>query len=1608
MFSRTGQFLTAVSALLFLIFQSALSYGQLSGVKTIPGDYLTVQAAVVDLNSQGVGLGGVTFNVAAGHIETLSGRIILTATGTVTDPIIFQKSGVGANPVLNAYVGIDPTPSVLADGFWVFAGSDYVTIDGIDLMESASNTTTTTVMEFGFGLFKASDVDGCQFNTIKNCTITLDKLQNTTWTAPGHNGSIGIAVLNGLYTATGVVTVISASGSNSYNQFHSNTIQNCNAGISFVGFAATSPFDLGDTNNDVGGSSALTGNTILNFGGGAAANPATGIFASQQWGFNVSYNTINNNNGSGANHTTTMRGIFLNSSSTSASANCNFNTITLTGGATTSDLTFIENAFGSTAASNTININNNALTGSYPTATSGAFRGIYNNGATPAILNVQNNVISNLSYSNIGNTGTGVLYPIHISGSSAATTINATGNAISNISRIGTTGGTTIGLYVASSVTGLTVFANNNTIQNMSIDGTGTASTLYGIQTSTGTIACNGNTVDGLTCIKTTGTSALYGIYNISSPVNEIYDGNIVRNLTHNGTGTTYGIYAFTTTGTRTVSNNLVHTIVTTGTTVAGMNMASSSPSVFRNKIYNISSTSAGAPTVSGILQGSLGTAGTSSIYNNYVGDITAPNATTSAATSPSVRGINVTTTTANSAVNISFNTVYLNTSSTGTNFGSAGLFVTTSTVATTANLTLSNNIIVNQSTPSGIGNTTAYQRSSTSLANYNDNSNRNLFFKGTPSPQNLIYFDGTNAEQLLSNFKAFVTPKEAQSIAENPPFLSTAGSNANFLHINPTIGTQIESGAANIAGITDDFDGDIRQGNAGYTGAGSAPDIGADEGDFTFADLSGPTINYTLIDNTICLSNPTLDATITDPSSVNTTPGSKPRVWFKKSTENNVLPATNTSADNGWKWVEATNSSSPFNFVLDYSLLNSAATNGDVIEYFVVAEDLSGTPNVGGNLATFSNSASSVQLAANVFPVSNTNSYSLIALPASVSADASISALCFSGNTVLTLNPTNLGAEYQWESSPAGLSTWSAIPGATMTSFSATGVSSSTDYRCIISCASVPVAPISPTAVTTVVVNDPQVVTTTPGSACNSSTVSVQLEATGNSGSNLNWYATAAGGTAIGTGATFNTPAISTSTTYYVAASVGGSSGSVGPVNPTIGTTSASTIAVGTQRMFFDVVSDATIVSVDIFPTAAIGSTGSITIRDNTQTVVTNVPYTTTVTGGAMQTITLNAFLPAGTAYEMGQGTAITLNRNTTGAVYPYTSSAINITGNSFDPNYYYFFYNWQFSTGCESARVPVLATVTNNATGTDVLSQCGSYTWIDGMNYTSSNNTATYIYVGGAANGCDSIVTLDLTIINPSTSTDIITECGSYTWIDGNTYTSSNSTATFNIVGGAANGCDSIVTLDLTINNTSTSTDIITECGSYTWIDGNTYTSSNNTATFNIVGGAANGCDSIVTLNLTITTVNAGVTDNSPVLTANQTGATYQWVDCNNGNAAISGATNQTFTATTNGNYAVVVTQNGCSETSACVSVTNVGLNELQEELLLIYPNPSTGVFFIAYEGSLSEVRVLDMLGRPVPADVHLNAGKIDASTLTPGNYLVQITTVDHKTFLKHISIQ
>ncbi|MBA3900711.1 MAG: hypothetical protein H0X62_10965, partial [Bacteroidetes bacterium] len=216
-------------------------------------------------------------------------------------------------------------------------------------------------------------------------------------------------------------------------------------------------------------------------------------------------------------------------------------------------------------------------------------------------------------------------------------------------------------------------------------------------------------------------------------------------------------------------------------------------------------------------------------------------------------------------------------------------------------------------------------------------------------------------------------------------------------------------------------------------------------------------------------------------------------------------------------------------------------------------------------------------------------------------------------------------------------------------------------------------------------------------------------------------------------------------------------------------------------------------------------------------------------------------------------------------------------------------------------TVSLPLNLTI-NFSTGTDSQVHCNSYTWIDGNTYTLSTNTATYALTNAA--GCDSIVTLELTITNNSFGIDTQSHCGFYTWIDGNIYVTNNNTATWTLQNSV--GCDSIVTLNLAINNSSTGTDIQKHCVPYTWIDGITYTHDNNSSTWVLQNAA--GCDSIITLDLAITNLNSLVSVNGITLSSGQPGAQYQWINCDTQQHVID-AQGQSFTPTVNGKYAVIV---------------------------------------------------------------------------------------------------
>ena len=340
--------------------------------------------------------------------------------------------------------------------------------------------------------------------------------------------------------------------------------------------------------------------------------------------------------------------------------------------------------------------------------------------------------------------------------------------------------------------------------------------------------------------------------------------------------------------------------------------------------------------------------------------------------------------------------------------------------------------------------------------------------------------------------------------------------------------------------------------------------------------------------------------------------------------------------------------------------------------------------------------------------------------------------------------------------------------------------------------------------------------------------------------------------------------------------------------------------------------------------------------------TVTTNLTVDAPITGSQTLTICDGANITVGTS-----------TYNTTG-IYTDVLTAAN---------------------GCDST-VTTNLTVGAPITGTQTLTICDGASITVGTS--TYNTTGLYTDVLTAANGCDSTVTTNLTVSAPITGSQTLTICdGASITVGMSTY---NTTGVYTDVLTAANGCDSTVTTNLTVSAPITGSQTLTLCdGESITVGTNTYTT---TGVYTDVLTATNGCDSTVTTNLTVEApINAIITNPlGYMLDATPIGDAYQWIDCTTGNA-ITGETGQTFIPNSNGNYAVVITIGSCSDTSACETVTNVGLQEINADFgINIYPNPSAGLTNV----SINSIELLDMVVRDVTGRVVFSRNQIATPTL------------------------
>jgi hypothetical protein len=189
------------------------------------------------------------------------------------------------------------------------------------------------------------------------------------------------------------------------------------------------------------------------------------------------------------------------------------------------------------------------------------------------------------------------------------------------------------------------------------------------------------------------------------------------------------------------------------------------------------------------------------------------------------------------------------------------------------------------------------------------------------------------------------------------------------------------------------------------------------------------------------------------------------------------------------------------------------------------------------------------------------------------------------------------------------------------------------------------------------------------------------------------------------------------------------------------------------------------------------------------------------------------------------------------------------------------------------------------------------------------------------------------------------------------------------------------------------------------YQWYNGATSISGANSSSYTATAGGtynvqvSNGSCSATSLNqnVSVTVLNLTVAQSGSSIWSNTAGASYQWINCKD-NSIIQGAIGQGYTVTTGGTFAVIITQDGCTDTSNCITVIGVGtldyshLNQVQ-----LYPNPTSGKMVLNSIAPFDDalVTILDLTGQIVCVKKHIFSNKVefDLSQKAKGVYIVQL---------------
>ncbi|MGB1103859.1 MAG: T9SS type A sorting domain-containing protein [Crocinitomicaceae bacterium] len=289
------------------------------------------------------------------------------------------------------------------------------------------------------------------------------------------------------------------------------------------------------------------------------------------------------------------------------------------------------------------------------------------------------------------------------------------------------------------------------------------------------------------------------------------------------------------------------------------------------------------------------------------------------------------------------------------------------------------------------------------------------------------------------------------------------------------------------------------------------------------------------------------------------------------------------------------------------------------------------------------------------------------------------------------------------------------------------------------------------------------------------------------------------------------------------------------------------------------------------------------------------------------------------------------------------------------------------------------------------------------------SHDETGTFIDTIPSIDACDSIVTTNLIVEDLITNSQEVSICFGETYVIGD--------SEYDVAGDYIDtlttdlGCDSVVFTALDIREELFTEQDLTICAGESVIVGESVYSE--TGEYEDIIEGTGGCDStVVTFLEVLPEIDVSIEfDDIITMTGGDPAVettTFQWVTCPD-YTPIDGATDQTFTATENGEYAVIITDADCADTSDCVVISNVGIGSNESEVFRVFPNPNNGIFTIELSGNDNmALTVINPLGQVVrKATLNKQINVINLNDMMPGTYVLMLHGSDDH-YVSHIIIQ